>query len=322
MALEKTAVKKISRTVDKAQLPFLLRLVDDKSPRVRAKVAQELRAFGSELQSEIEHINITLTPEQQTLVQEIIRAQRADALARADVDAGPTMEVISRSDSSLEVEGYMDADDTLLQGAWLDWLEVEDEGEKLEIASSLLAQWQLGPEYVVRLGALLDELAEEFVSSGREISPQELSEFLFVEKGLQGSQAEDYYNPLNSNLAYVIEWGRGIPISLASIFILTGKRLGMEIYGCNFPGHFLARAHVGQRDLLFDCFNDGRLLSESETDALRKAAAWAIDTPASAVVIIARVLRNLAVAFEQNDEVHKAHFMLTLLSQLERAAGL
>lgn len=230
-------------------------------------------------------------------------------------------------DSALEInspaaDGYLDADDTVLQEAWLDWLDVEDEAEKLEIASSLLAQWQLGPEYVVRLGSLLDELAVEFGASGRETSAEELSQFLFVEKGLQGSQAEDYYNPLNSNLVYVIEWGRGIPISLASIFILVGKRLGLGIYGCNFPGHFLARAHVGQRDLLFDCFNDGRLLSESETAALRKAAPWAIDAPASAVVIIARVLRNLAVAFEQNDDVHKAHFMLALLSQLERAAGL
>jgi regulator of sirC expression with transglutaminase-like and TPR domain len=333
MTVEKTVVKKTSRTIDRTQLPFLLRLVDDKSSRVRAKVAHELRAFGSDLWHEVEDLDIALTPGQRALVEEILEDGRAGADARAAAHSGSKARGRSlHTDANREMngpeanghmvdDGYMGAEDTILQEAWLNWLDIEDEGERLEVAFCLLAQWQLGPEYVVRLETLLDELAVEFRLSGREVSPQELSEFLFAEKGLQGSQAEDYYNPLNSNLVYVIEWGRGIPISLASIFILTGKRLGLEIYGCNFPGHFLARAHMGQRDLLFDCFNEGRLLSESETAALRKAAPWAIETPASAVVIIARILRNLAVAFEQNDDVRKAQFMLTLLSQLERAAG-
>jgi len=274
---------------DTSQLPFLIKLADDPSPVVWAKIAAEVRAFGPALWPEIAAQGITLTD-----------AQRENLAAMLDV---------------VDVEAF--------RASWLDWLELDGENAKLEAALSRLAAWQLGgaqPVRVTRLAELLDELAMEFRGSSATCDAESLSRFLFSDKALRGVEAEDYYNPLNSNLIHVIEAGRGIPLSLAAIFMLVGARLEINIYGCNFPGHFLARAHVGGHDLFFDCFNEGRLLAEAETRALRKAAPDAVAKPATAVMIVMRVLANLANAYYQAGDTENTQFVLGLLRDLERSA--
>jgi regulator of sirC expression with transglutaminase-like and TPR domain len=270
--------------IDKSQLPFLLKLMSDQSPQVRAKVAQGLRAFGPRLRDEIESAGLSLTEDQESFL-ELLQAGEEIAFRKA----------------------------------WLRRLSLEDDTEKLEATLELLAAWQSGEGRPVRLRELLNDLAEEFIAAGRARDPEELSTFLFLDKGLQGPEPEDYYNPLNSNLVYVLQSGYGIPISLVSIFILVGKRVGLEIYGCNFPDHFLARARLQGHDLIFDCFNGGRLLPREEIAALRKAAPEEMRTPASATMMIARVLRNLANAYYQSGEIERTRFMLSLLGELEQA---
>jgi len=132
----------------------------------------------------------------------------------------------------------------------------------------------------------------------------------------------DYYNARNSNLLHVIESKRGIPISLSCVFILVGARLGLDIRGCNFPGHFLAHARSGGLDLLFDCFDAGRLLSPFETNAIRKAEPKLLSTRMPSEVIVARVLRNLTVAYEHTGEFDKVKSIQSMLGELEQATGL
>ncbi|MDQ3815818.1 MAG: transglutaminase-like domain-containing protein [Armatimonadota bacterium] len=268
--------------IDKQQLPFLIKLVDDPSPTVRAKVAQKLRVFGSSVWQEIEHLHLEVSEEQRSVLAEILHAH----------------------------------DNAALKSAWRSWQKMDDDGERLEEALRLLANWQMGQGSGARLRRLLDGLAEEFTHAGIVPHATALSLFLFEKKGLHGA-SEDYYNPLNSNLVYVIETGQGIPITLACIFILVGKRLGIPIHGLAFPGHFLAHAHDGTREMVFDCFDGGRLLSGAEMVALRKAAPEAMRMPVTAITIIARVVRNLANAYYQANDTDKARFILSLLSGLE-----
>ena len=273
-----------------SQLPFLIKLVDDPSPTVWAKVAGQLREFGPGLWREIEEQNITLTSAQRSILEEIVQVVDADVFRKT----------------------------------WLDWLELDGESEQLESALARLAAWQLGqmqPVRASRLTELLDDLAAEFRAAGYPVDPENLSRFLFSDKGLRGVDAARYYDPLNSNLIHVIESGSGIPISLAAIFMLVGQRLNLDIYGCNFPGHFLARAHIDGQDLFFDCFNEGRLLSDEETQALRKAAPGEASTATSAAMIVARVLGNLANAYYQAGDNANIHFVLSLLQDLEYAAS-
>jgi regulator of sirC expression with transglutaminase-like and TPR domain len=306
--------------MDKSQLPFLLRLIDDPSSNIRAKVALKLAEFGTSLRDEIVAQGIELSPEQRRVVEEIIYSS---TVFKAGFSGEP-----------IYFEPFPDLSDPEtdpLRDNWLDWLRLSDNYEKLEAALELLTGLQLGRSYIPHLlSDRLDEIAAEFRASGCLTTAAELCDWLFRERGLRGSPPQDYYHPLNSNLLHVIESGRGIPISLTVIFVLVGRRLDLQIHGCNFPGHFLARAREDRfrgeaadvdADQFFDCFDGGRLLTDTEVRALRKAAPDAVAEPASAEVMIARILRNLAVAYEQSGDKEKTLFMLELLGELEQATG-
>lgn len=303
--------------MDKSQLPFLLRLIDDPTSRIRAKIALKLTEFGPSLRDDIAALGMELTSEQRRIVEDIIHSS---TVLSAGFTGGVPIYFEPYSDISL-------SDEDLLRDNWLNWLRLSDTHDKLEAALELLAGMQLGRSYEpYSLAMRLDELAAEFRGTGYMNTPENVSEWLFRERGLRGSTPQDYYHPLNSNLLHVIKSGQGIPISLTAIFILVGKRLNLQVHGCNFPGHFLARVRDEDsleydRELFFDCFDGGRMLSEIEANALRKAAPLAVAEPASAEIMIARFLRNLAVAYEQNGDKEKTLFMLALLGELEQATG-
>ena len=45
----------------------------------------------------------------------------------------------------------------------------------------------------------------------------------------------------NSFLNDVLDTRQGIPITLAILYIAVGRRLGLNVRGVSFPGHFLVR---------------------------------------------------------------------------------
>jgi hypothetical protein len=64
---------------------------------------------------------------------------------------------------------------------------------------------------------------------------------LYDELGYGGNTAH-YYDAANSFLPLVISRRRGIPISLAVLYMAIARRIGLCIEGVNAPGHFLLRA--------------------------------------------------------------------------------
>lgn len=66
---------------------------------------------------------------------------------------------------------------------------------------------------------------------------------LFVDEGFSGNR-DDYYDARNSYLDQVLERRLGIPISLAVVAIVVGRRLGVPLAGVGMPGHFLLRDRV------------------------------------------------------------------------------
>lgn len=53
--------------------------------------------------------------------------------------------------------------------------------------------------------------------------------------------ANDYYAPENSYLHEVLSMRRGIPISLAVVWLELAQALGLAAQGIGFPGHFLVK---------------------------------------------------------------------------------
>lgn len=59
-----------------------------------------------------------------------------------------------------------------------------------------------------------------------------------------GLNANDYYAPENSFIGEVLRTRRGIPISLAVIWLELAQGLGLDAQGIGFPGHFLVKVSL------------------------------------------------------------------------------
>ena len=274
--------------VSPADLPHLLKLLDDDSPEVRKGVVKGLLSIGPVLEQELQKLSKPPSPEQKRLLDDLMAEQ-----------------VESR-----------------LRKGWSEWLPLSSDVEKLARGFELLSEYQGGLSRSSRLATLLDGLATEYRADHAEPDPLSLISFLFKKKSLRGER-EQYYDPENSDLAAVIEKKSGLPISLACIAILAGQRVGVEIQGCNFPGHFLARVPSRPDVLFVDCFNGGELYHENQLgkhfgDSKTKVATESL-LPASPETILARVLRNLDGAYRRYGRKRRQALMRHLLSELEKS---
>jgi regulator of sirC expression with transglutaminase-like and TPR domain len=135
-----------------------------------------------------------------------------------------------------------------------------------------------------------------------------LNRFFFQELGFAGN-VNNYYDPDNSYLHRVLSTRRGIPISLAVLYIELATQIGLTARGVSFPGHFLVklRMRTGQQqgEVLIDPFT-GQSLSQDEIDELlapykrSRGLQGEFDVPsglflrdATAREVLARMLRNL-----------------------------
>jgi regulator of sirC expression with transglutaminase-like and TPR domain len=173
------------------------------------------------------------------------------------------------------------------------------------------------------LALRLDALAEEAFRDQGHMDARELSEWMFAVR--DGSvrfrgNSKDYYTANNSNLFWVLETGLGNPISLSCLYRLLGQRFGIDILGCNFPGHFLARVEMADRTWLVDCFNRGRFMLASDVAKHHPAANPAMEEvirqPAATDQILLRMLRNLDEAYERTDNLPQRQIMRKLAVKL------
>jgi regulator of sirC expression with transglutaminase-like and TPR domain len=278
---------------EQPELTHLLRLLGDESPVVQDALAREFYQYGAGLVDDLATLPVP-----------------PDAVAIA------------------EIERLVDEERRrVLRAGWEHWLadgETCPAMEQLEWALSLIADFQNGPAEPGALGTALDDLAEQFRLRGGTVDEATLARFLFQEKGLEGDRS-NYYHPQNSNLAHVITSRRGLPISLACIYMLVGHRLDFDIGGCNWPNHFYARTVIHHQTMLVDCFNGGRMMDRESFLKLqgpsRDAAESIVDKPAAVEAVVARVLGNLVRAYQHESQEVESRLMLELLHALEGRSG-
>ncbi len=71
-----------------------------------------------------------------------------------------------------------------------------------------------------------------------------LVNYLGKSLGFTGN-VDNYYSANNSDLGWVLDERRGIPITLAIVYIAVGRALGLDVRGIGFPGHFLVGVYAG-----------------------------------------------------------------------------
>jgi regulator of sirC expression with transglutaminase-like and TPR domain len=151
---------------------------------------------------------------------------------------------------------------------------------------------------------------------GAEDRVVELNRFLFDDLGFSGN-AGHYYDPRNSYLNEVLDRRTGIPITLSVLYLEIGRRIGLDLQGVSFPGHFLVRLRLRGAILVLDPFSGGVALSEADLrERLQRvipegaAGGVPIDAlpldqflePAGKRQILARLLRNLKGIYRETDK--------------------
>ncbi|WP_354677232.1 SirB1 family protein [Cupriavidus plantarum] len=137
-----------------------------------------------------------------------------------------------------------------------------------------------------------------------------LNHFFYRDLGF-GANANDYYDPDNSYLNVVMKQRRGIPISLAVLFMELGQQIGLPLKGVSFPNHFLVRMTIPAGEVVLDPLTGETLSKEQLQEMLdpyleREGIGDPNQVPLGLFLqvathreIIARMLRNLKAIYLQ-----------------------
>jgi len=182
--------------------------------------------------------------------------------------------------------------------------------------------------YVARVDAFAEMVrsaagaGDEAASDGQLVA---LDRTFFGELGFRGNQ-DDYYDPKNSFINEVIDRRTGIPISLSVLYIELGRRLGLDLAGLSFPGHFLVRYQAGDELVFIDPFHQGaRLDVEALEDRLRRVVGPGAELaeehlePASKHYMLTRMLTNLAAIYRRAGDVYRGIAVLERMMILDPA---
>lgn len=133
-----------------------------------------------------------------------------------------------------------------------------------------------------------------------------LNHYFYHELGFAGN-INNYYDPDNSYLHRVISTRRGIPISLAVLYMELAQQIGLNVKGISFPGHFLMKLSVQSGEIVLDPFN-GMSLSREDLEERLEPYFEQQGYPANIALasylhaahprdILVRMLRNLKTLF-------------------------
>lgn len=142
-----------------------------------------------------------------------------------------------------------------------------------------------------------------------------LNQYLFNDAGFAGNFF-DYYDPRNSYINEVLDRKLGIPITLSLLYIEIGRKLGIDVDGVAFPGHFLVRMPVDNGLIILDPFHGGKSvgLDELKLRARNTLGEELPDDqqlrrmlkPSSNRSVLTRLLSNLLQIYQQRDDMTQA----------------
>jgi len=207
-------------------------------------------------------------------------------------------------------------------------LVAEDQGFALLEAAIAVAQDEypgLDPQGVLaQVDALAERLKRRIPADAVVLQKLRfLNRYFFQDLGFAGN-VNDYYDPRNSYLHEVLATRRGLPITLALIYIELATQVGLSARGVSFPGHFLVKLRAGKGEVVIDPMS-GQSLSRSDLEERllpyrrERGLTGDFEVPLGLFLqaatprdVIARLLRNLK-------EIHRsAEDWLRLLAVCER----
>ncbi len=207
-----------------------------------------------------------------------------------------------------------------MQAALLEW---RSSGADLESGMTLLARTAYPRLKTEDIKAQLDAVALQLRPNVPFNGPRHIltifTQMMRDVHRFHGS-SEDYYDPDKTYINRVLEHRTGLPISLAAVYMLVGRRLGLNIEGVPLPGHFIACLRSGSDTLYFDPFREGVLLSLREVMSIVTGTGTAFRPehlrPPTAPEILRRMLSNLESAYGRRHDSERSELVRQYLSVL------
>lgn len=278
---------------DIKELTALLKLLDDETPEVRSVVTERLGEVGGDISEVLPDVAKGLDETERKILTGILRPVRRRLL---------------REEWLTPAFGSAALDD--------DWELFESH---LRLLSDFLHD---GVSLRQPLSDALDLLAEEFQESHPlEPTGNDLRIHLFEEGRLKPNR-KNYYDFRNGDLAWCISENVSNPIGLGVIYMLVGQRLGIEIQGISFPGHFLCRIFEDGYPLVVDCFDGGRLHSQKvltdPSNDLSRDQRRLLEGSADLGAILMRLLNNLIDSFRRLDQAEDVALLTEMRDSMAR----
>lgn len=275
------------------ELAALVDLLADPSPSVARRVARALRGHGKAARAALRRASRSADPRRRARARSaLLEFERARALRRLGA-------YLARDEVDLE------------RGLWL-LARLED--PLLDARPYISALDALGTRVRERAEARPIGLARARV----------LVEVLADELGYTGAD-DDYHHPDNVFLHRALVRKRGLPLTLAAIHVLVGRRAQIEAWPVPLPGHVFLRLCADGARMLVDPFHGGAVRSEQELLAylaqnrLPFHPRWFRNADDRSMLL--RQMANLANSWRQCRLVREAAALEALLASLRGAAG-
>ncbi len=154
-----------------------------------------------------------------------------------------------------------------------------------------------------------------------------LGDYLFREQGFRGNTNE-FYDPRNSFLNDVLDRRMGIPITLSTVYMEVGRRLGVRLHGVGMPGHFLVKYVGAGEEIVIDPFNGGAIVSPVECQRILDRISHGklafeprfLSTVGTRQILV-RMLTNLKVIYFKSQAYAKALGVVDRLMILDPRAA-
>lgn len=147
-----------------------------------------------------------------------------------------------------------------------------------------------------------------------------INRVLFHEYGFRGN-VEHYTDPSNSFISDVLTTRRGLPITLALIYILVAQRCGFTLEPVGIPGHFMVGCYENKPPFFIDPFARGAFRSGEEIFIqLRKnktSPKLSYLTPTPVREVLCRCCRNLANHYSMAHQLDQARLFASFVHEFE-----
>ncbi|MDP4198337.1 MAG: transglutaminase-like domain-containing protein [Bacteroidota bacterium] len=271
-----------------SELRSLLSLLDDPDPRIADAVTQRIRMRGED----------ALLPLMTFL------ESASDPLARKRAE---------ELSAQFNLEQLRAGFENLALRFKRSGLNARADAQAFEDGLFLIARYGNPRLNVAQCRQMLDEFASSLdarlvgLSSALEVL-DEINYFFFEELHFRGNQAS-FLEPENSYVDAVLERRMGIPISLASVYLLVVQcRLHLPFSGASAPGHFLVRYDGLRTEPLFiDAFNGGTILRARDIKRFLDSSGLPFHNqflaPSHPRGIVLRTIRNLILVFNERGNI-------------------